>query len=182
MKPTEMTTIARPYAIAAFEFALDKNAFAAWETMLDAAALLTQDQAVQQLLSSPNITSQQLESLYGDVLAKLLNTEMTNFIRLLAQNDRLSALPAIADLFKSYRAEQEKKLNVQVISAAKLDNQYQQKLVEALTKRLQRQVNLECEIDPTLLGGAVIVAGDTVIDGSVRGKLDRMVKFISESL
>jgi len=178
----KMTTIARPYAVAAFEFARDKEALPAWESMLNAASLVTQDRAVQQLLTSPKVTSQQLANLYGDVLAKWLNSEMTNFIRLLADYDRLAVLPDIAGLFESYRAEQEKKLNIQVVSAVQLNDKYQQKLIDALTRRLQRQVMLECEIDPTLLGGAVITAGDIVIDGSVRGKLDRMVKFISESL
>lgn len=182
MTTTNMTTIARPYALAAFEFAVDKNALSAWETMLDAASLLTQDASVQQLLTSPKVTSQQLANLYSDVLAKRLNIEMTNFIQLLAEYDRLSVLPDIAELFKSYRAEQEKKLNVQVTSAVPLNDSYQQKLIDTLTKRLRRQVTLQCEIDPNLLGGAIITAGDTVIDGSVRGKLDRMVKFISESL
>ncbi len=182
MTLTNMTTVARPYAIAAFEFAVDKNTLSAWETMLDAASLLTQDSSMQQLLTSPNVTSQQLATLYCDILANRLNSEMTNFIQLLAEYNRLSFLPDIAELFKSYRAEQEKKLCVQVTSAVLLNDSYQQKLIETLTKRLHRQVELECEVDPHLLGGAIITAGDTVIDGSVRGKLDRMVKFISESL
>ncbi len=182
MTQTKMTTIARPYAVAAFEFALDKNALPAWETMLDAASLVTQDASLQQLLTSPAVTSRQLASLYCDVLQKWLNTEMTHFIQLLAEYKRLSVLPDIAQLFKSFRAEQEKKLNVQVTSAVQLSDGYQKKLIDALTQRLHRQVMLECEVDPRLLGGAVITAGDIVIDGSVRGKLDRMIKFISESL
>src|SRR5437899_4409781 len=114
MTLTNMTTIARPYAVAAFGFAVDKNALSAWETMLDAASLLTQDPSVQQLLMSPNVTSQQLANLYSDVLTKRLNVEMANFIQLLAEYDRLSFLPGIAELFRLYRAEQEKKLSVQV--------------------------------------------------------------------
>ena len=182
MKLTKMITIARPYALAAYEFAVSKGALSAWGAMLDTAALLTQDQAVQRLLDSPEVTSQQLVSLYCDVLDKYLNAEMINFIKLLAEYGRLSVLPDIAEQFKLYRAEQEKKLNVQVTSAVQLSESYQQKLIDTLTRRLGCQVTLECEIDPELLGGAIITAGDTVMDGSVRGKLDRMVKFISESL
>jgi len=182
MTQTNMTTIARPYAVAAFEFALNKNALPAWEAMLETASLLSQDPSVQKLLTSPNVTSSQWVSLYCDVLGKQLDAEMKNFIQLLAEYDRLSVLPDIAAQFKSYRAEQEKKLNVLVSSAIPLSESYQQKLIDVLTKRLHRQVMLECEVDPKLLGGAIITAGDTVIDGSVRGKLDRMVKFISESL
>lgn len=182
MTLTKMTTLARPYALAAFEFALHQNALPAWEAMLDAASLLTEDHSVQHLLTSPLVTSQQLADLYGDVLASVLNKEMKNFIQLLAEYDRLSIFPDITELFKAYCREQEKKLNVQVTSAIPLSDSYQQNLVAILTKRLHRQVMLECKVDPNVLGGAIITAGDTVIDGSVRGKLDRMVKFISESL
>lgn len=182
MKLTKMTTIARPYAIAAFEFAVNKNALTAWEAMLDAASLLTQDESVQRLLVSPHVTPRECVHLYCDVLGKMLDAEMTHFIQLLAEYERLSVLPDIAELFKSYRSEREKKMDVQVLSAVPLSEGYQQKLTESLTRRLQRQVVLECEVDPRLLGGAIITAGDTVIDGSVLGKLDRMAKFILESL
>ncbi len=178
MKSTQLTTIARPYAIAAFEFARDKNALPAWESMLEAASLLTQDASLQQLLTDPRVTSQQLAGLYEDVLASVLNPDIKNFIRLLADYGRLAVLPDIAELFKAYRAEQEKKLNVQVTSAVQLSDDYRQKLVKGLTKRLNREIMLECEIDPALLGGAIVTAGDVVIDGSIRGKLDRMAKFI----
>ncbi|HSW69938.1 MAG TPA: F0F1 ATP synthase subunit delta [Gammaproteobacteria bacterium] len=182
MTTLKMTNIARPYALAAFEFALDKEALSSWQAMLDAAAVLTQDFSVQKMLMSPDITTEQLINLYCDILAQWLSAPMTNFIRLLASNDRLEAIPDIAELFKSYCALQEKKLNVQITSAVPLNDKYQQQLIHILNERLHRQVTLECEIDPALIGGAIIVAGDTVIDGSVRGKLDRMMKFISESL
>ncbi len=175
----KMTTIARPYAIAAFEYASAVNAIPFWEEALQAGSLISQDAAVQQLLTNPKVSQKQILDLYCDVLAKVLNTETTNFIHLLAQNHRLSALPEIAELFKAYRAASEKTLKVNVTSAVALDKTYQQKLVAALIKRLDRQVSLECSLDANLLGGAIIRAGDTVIDGSVRGKLNRMIEFIS---
>ncbi len=178
----KMTTLARPYALAAFEIALKNQTLDAWQSFLDAASLMTQDSSIQQLLSSPKVTTEQLFTFYGDVLGKLLNPEMTNFIHLLAEYERLAVLPDIAILFKAYCAEQEKKLHVQVTSAMPLTETYKKQLIDALTKRLQRNVILDCQLDPDLLGGAVITAGDSVIDGSVRGKLDRMTKFISESL
>lgn len=179
MMTGKMTTVARPYAVAAFEYALAKNALPAWEAMLEAGALVTQDSAAQQLLSNPVMTSEQLASLYCDVLARFLDAEKTNFIHILAENHRLAVLPGIAELFKLYRAEQEKTVAVEVTSAVELDQQYQQKLAEALTRRLQRKVTLHCHVDESVLGGAIISAGDTVIDGSVRGKLNRLVEFIS---
>ncbi len=179
MKTGKMTTIARPYAIAAFEYASAHNAIPEWEAALNAGAVLSDDVSVQRLLTNPKVSLTQIGELYSDVLGKMLNTEITNFFHLLTQNHRLSALPEIAELFKAYRAAQEKTLNVTVTSAVALDNSYKHKLIEALTKRLQRKVTLECSLDANLLGGAVITAGDTVFDGSVRGKLNRLIEFIS---
>ncbi|MDR3478134.1 MAG: F0F1 ATP synthase subunit delta [Gammaproteobacteria bacterium] len=178
MNSGKMTTIARPYVAAAFEYALAKKALPAWEAMLLAAANLTIDPRVTVLLASPGVTTDQLGDFYCDILASYLDAEMTNFIRLLAENNRLSVLPDIAALFKEARAAQEKTMIVEVQSAAPLEEAYKQKLVTALTKRLQRQVELQCEIDPALLGGVLIRAGDTVIDGSIRGKLNRLNEFI----
>ncbi len=182
MMTGKMTSLARPYAIAAFEFASDKKAISAWEIFLDAAALVSNDAAVQGLLRNPRVTSAQIIDLYCRVLAQYMNQEMTNFIHLLTQNHRLNTLPGIAELFRAYRLEQEKTLTVKVVSAIDLDQKYQQKLIAALTKRLQRQISLECRTDPKLLGGAVITAGDTVIDGSVQSKLNRMLEFISGTI
>ena len=170
----DMTTLARPYATAAFEYALQDNALPAWDGMLSSAALVAEDTGVLDLLSSPKVTKQKIADFFCGVLSKVLDTEKRNFIRLLAANNRLSILPDIAKLFAMYRAEEEKKLTVQVISAITLDEAYQQKLAAALTKKLQLQISLQCTIDPTLLGGIIVKAGDKVIDGSIRGKLNRL--------
>lgn len=179
MMTGKMTTIARPYAHAAFEYALAKKTLPAWEAMLSSAALVTENPQVQRLLSNPSISIGQITSFYCDVLASMLDEEQKNFLHLLADNGRLAALPDIAALFKTYRAEQEKTLTVQVTSAVDLDQSYKQKLADALTRRLQRKVTLQCDIDADLLGGAIVTAGDTVIDGSVRGKLNRLVESLS---
>lgn len=179
MMTGKLITIARPYAMAAFEYAVTKQEVPAWENMLAAAALVTQDTRVQQLLASPAISEAERVNFYSAVLAQVLNPEQTNFLHLLGEYNRLLALPDIAELFKFYRALQEKKLTVRVTSATALDETYQRRLVEALTKRLARHVSLECVIDENLLGGAIISAGDMVIDGSIRSKLNRMIEFIS---
>jgi F-type H+-transporting ATPase subunit delta len=169
-----MTTLARPYAVAAFETALDKDALASWAGMLNNAAQVIQDNQVVHLLGNPLITAKQLIDLICDVLNPILDTEKKNFLSILAENKRLPLLPDIAALFTMYCAEHEKSINVDVISAVRLDAVYQQKLVQSLTKRLQRNVSLNCTVDPELLGGVLVRAGDTVIDGSVRGKLNRL--------
>jgi F-type H+-transporting ATPase subunit delta len=178
MDSGKLTTIARPYAAAAFEYALAGKALSQWENFLTAAASITTNDAVIQLLASPDTTEKTLSDLYCGVLAKELTVEQKNFILLLAENGRLPAMPAISALFAEARAEHEKTLKVEVTSAAALTEDYQQKLVTALTKRLQRQVELQCSVDPSLLGGVLIRAGDTVIDGSIRGKLTRLNEFL----
>jgi F-type H+-transporting ATPase subunit delta len=179
MKNTgKMTTIARPYVAAAFEYALARKDILVWEKLLQAAAELTQQESIQQILSSPDVTRKQLGDLFCEILASHLDAGKTNFIQLLAENNRLSALPDIYELFKAKRSAHEKTVNVQIISAIALDDDYQKRMTEALTKRLNRKVKLQCEVDPELLGGAVIHAGDLVIDGSIRGKLVRLNNFI----
>lgn len=172
----KLTAIARPYALAAFESALEKSDLAAWEIMLRDAALIANNPAVSELFSRPEITREQLRDLFCEVLASILDTEKKNFLWLLADKGRLPALADIAELFADYRAEHEKSMTVKVVSAVTLDEHYKNKLMNALTKRLQRKVSLQCDVDPALLAGAVIYAGDTVIDGSVRGKLNRLIE------
>jgi F-type H+-transporting ATPase subunit delta len=225
-----MTTIARPYAMAAFEYALEKDALTAWEEMLNSAALIVKNDQIVPLLDHPHMTSQQWTELFYDVLASILETEKKpsgldrekkisvldrgkkpsvleaekkipaldieekasvlgtekkapvldrekkNFLRLLAEHKRTPILPAVASLFAYYRAEHEKSIEVDVISATALDTLYQQTLMQRLTQRLKRQVSLQCSLDPSLLGGIIVRAGDTVIDGSVRGKLNRLLE------
>jgi F-type H+-transporting ATPase subunit delta len=172
------TTIARPYVAAAFEFALEKKDLSAWETMLQAAGDLATDASIRKLLQNPKVTSEQLADLFCEALKPFLDTNKTNFIRLLAENHRLAMLPEITELFKAARADNEKTLVAQVSSATKLSKSYQEKLAKALTKRLQRTVELQFEINPDLVGGAIVRAGDLVIDGSVSGKLTRLKDFI----
>lgn len=159
MKIANMTTVARPYAIAAFEYALAANALPAWEAMLNAAAYVAEDPAVGRLLTNPQMTAKKLGELFCDVLASMLDTEKTNFIQLVAMNQRLAAIPAMAELFKTYREAQEKMLTVEVTSAVALAEPFKRKLSEALAKRLSRQITLTCEVNTDLLGGAIIRAG-----------------------
>lgn len=178
MDSGKLTTIARPYAAAAFEYALANKSLTQWERLLQSAATMTQDKALTKLLGSPDITPNKLADLYCSVLSKDLTQQQKNFILLLAENGRLQAIPAIALLFAEARAVHEKSILVEVTSATVLSADYQKKLVTALTKRLQRQVELQCSVDPSLLGGVIIRAGDTVIDGSIRGKLTRLNEFL----
>ena len=179
MMTGNMTTVARPYAIGAFEYALATQSLPAWEKLLHMAALLTEDRDMSQLLMNPHVLVADHVELYCDLLKILLDKDKKNFIYLLAEKKRLGILPGIYALFKRYQAEYEKTLEVEVISAVSLDTEYQNKLKSALTERLKKQIALRCTIDTNLLGGVMIKAGDTVIDGSIRGQLNRMNEFIS---
>ncbi|MDA8561747.1 F0F1 ATP synthase subunit delta [Gammaproteobacteria bacterium] len=172
----ELETIARPYSKAVFELAIKDNALLDWEDMLRNAADLSKLDDVNFLLSNPEISSDQLADLFIECSGKSSDVEKTNFIKLLAMNNRLSVLPQILILFISYRLNYEKSINVKIVSAFDVSDSYKEKFILKLNSRLQKNVSLECEVDPLLLGGAIISAGDMVIDGSVRGKLNRLLE------
>lgn len=176
MNTEKLATIARPYALAAFEYALDKKELSDWEAFLNKAAAVMQTKEVQFLLQNPEVRQQEIGTLFCDILGSQLDDEKKNFILLLAEYRRLDVLPEIVELFTNYRAQFDKTISVQLISAIKLDAATEQKYIDALTKRLKRKVTLQTELDETLLGGALIRAGDMVIDGSVRGKLNRLLE------
>lgn len=178
MTTENYTSIARPYAMAAFEYALAKKALPAWEELLQTAAIVAEDPLMVRIMASPEVSTVQLADLFCDVLKSELDDEKKNFIRLLSEHKRFAVLPEITQQFKQHRAEYEKKATVSVTSAVALDAEQKAKLVQTLTKRLQLEVALNCTVDSDLLGGAVIRVGDRVIDGSVRGKLHRMIEFI----
>jgi F-type H+-transporting ATPase subunit delta len=170
---SELTTIARPYAKAAFELAVEKGNVEAWNEMLFFAGQVASDEQVKALLASIPTAAAQADVLIK-VCAEQLNEQGQNLIKLMAENARLAAIPAVAQIFAELKAEFDKEIDVNVVSATELAAEQQDKLVAALEKRFARKVKLNCSIDETVVGGLVIKAGDTVIDGSVRGKLDRL--------
>lgn len=173
---SDSTTIARPYAKAIFEFALGEKKLAEWSVYLQTLAQTVLLPQVSEFISNPaSSTEQQIELMQAVSSLKGKDSEsLNNLISLLATNKRLELLPEIKGLYEAHRAEQEKTLEVYVSSFSELSAAQQKQLIESLSKRLQRKVSLEISIDPSLLGGAVIRAGDLVIDGSVRGKLNTL--------
>ena len=171
-------SIARPYAKALFEHAVAGQQLAAWSMWLQALGQLMEHPALHVLLRNPAVSrDQQAEvviAIAHDLACEPMVPALDNLIRLLAANKRLYALPAIATQFDALRAEQEKTLTVCVCSFSPLTTLQEQRLVDSLSQRLQRQVTLQQTVDPSLLGGAVIRANDLVIDGSVRGQLIKL--------
>lgn len=173
---SDSTTIARPYAKAIFEYALAEKKLAEWSVHLIALAQAALTPEAEQFIENPASTVEQhIELLQGVIKAGANKNEaISNLVSLLATNKRLMLLPEICALYEALRAEQEKTLDVEVSSFSDLSKTQQERLIESLSKRLQRNVSLKISIDPSLLGGAVIRAGDLVIDGSVRGKLNKL--------
>ncbi|PJD93388.1 MAG: F0F1 ATP synthase subunit delta [Legionella sp.] len=173
---SDSTTLARPYAKAIFEHALSENKLGQWSDYLLTLAQAVLDSQASSFIANPASTAeQQIELLHAVCqLSKTETTPLSHLIQLLATNKRLPLLPEIKALYEVHRAEQEKTLSVEVISYSAMSQAQQEKLIAALSKRLQRNVSLNISIDPSLLGGAVVRAGDLVIDGSVRGKLNKL--------
>lgn len=167
-------TIARPYAKAAFQYAEAQNALAHWSQSLAVAALITEDAQMASLLNNPLLDPEQILDVYFDIAKESFSQHEKNFLSLLAQNKRLQVLPEILLIFNTLRAEKERTVDVEVLSVTPLSEPQMQRLSVSLKDRLQRDVSLHCVVDEQLIGGAIIRAGDFVIDGSVRGKLNRM--------
>jgi F-type H+-transporting ATPase subunit delta len=167
-------TTARPYARAAFEEAQQHQQLGPWSESLQSAASVVRDPRVQGLLGNPHVTPEQLAQLVGGIAGPQLGEHGMNFVRTLAQNGRLAYLPEISALFDSFKDQAEGVADVTVTSAAQLDPAHQQRIASALEQRLKRKVRLHCQIDADLIGGAIVRAGDLVIDGSLRSRLQRI--------
>jgi len=170
----ERITIARPYAKAAFARARGAGQLEAWSHALAVAAFTAGDTRVKALFGNPHVTPEQLAAFFAEIGGASYDDGMRNFIATLAANRRLGFLPEIADAFEQLRAEHERKVDVTVTSAVALSDTQRDKLVAALARRLSREVRLHCELNPALVGGAVLKADDLVIDGSVSGALAQL--------
>jgi F-type H+-transporting ATPase subunit delta len=182
----ETITIARPYARAAFELAQsEKGALNQWSEMLQVASLVTEDEAMRHLLANPKLSTTQKSDVVIDLCHDLYGAEkfaetFHNFIRLLADNHRLTMLPEIAAIFEKLRAEAQRTVQAQLITAFPVDDSQRDKVAKRLKERLKREVILECTVDESLIGGAIIRAGDLVIDGSAQGQLTRLAAVLRQ--
>jgi F-type H+-transporting ATPase subunit delta len=170
----EKTTIARPYAKAAFQEAKAAKRLAQWSETLRAAGTAVRDPRVHELLGSPTVSGEDLAQFVMGVTGPALDEHGQNFFRTLAENHRLGFLPEISTLFDEFKDDEESVVDVTVTSAAPIDTAQQQALCKALERKLKRTVRLHCATDSTLIGGAVLRAGDTVIDGSLLSRLKRI--------
>ncbi len=172
----ELSTIARPYAKAAFEYARDNKALAQWSEQLSAVAAVTLDSGMAVVLRNPSLTAGQQAQTLADVCGDAMGAEVRNFVAILADNKRLTLLPEIYTLFEQHKANQEKSVDVEVVSAFDMADETIGKLAAVLGKKLEREVKVSTSTDKDLLGGVLIRAGDLVIDGSVRGRLNKLAE------
>lgn len=176
----DLSTLARPYAKAVFELAREGGQFAAWSEALKAIAQLVADPTIATLAGHPSLTRAQLSGALDQALRGKLSPEALSLVRLLVENGRLQTAPALAQQYEALRAEAESRVEVQITSAVAVDKQQQDQLAAAVRKRLARDVAIGWNTDPALIAGAVIRAGDLVIDGSVRGELERLQTALSK--
>ncbi|MBY7733024.1 MULTISPECIES: F0F1 ATP synthase subunit delta [Vibrio] len=170
---SDLTTIARPYAKAAFDFAVDKGELDQWGQMLTFAAEVAQNDDVHNLLSS-SMTAEKLAEVFIVICGEQFDEFGQNLIKVMAENGRLMAFPDVCKQFLLLKQEHEKEIDVEVTSAVELSEEQRSSIISKLELRLARKVQLNCSIDETLLSGVIIRAGDLVIDNSARSRLDRL--------
>lgn len=170
----ERTTVARPYADAAFEIAREGNALPRWGEMLKFAEAIATDGQMIDALLSPKLDAGDKTSLFLSIAGDRLTEEMRSFVRVLIEADRVELLPEIRVLFESLRNEAEGVAKAMIETALPLSDAQLADITDALSKRFGKRIEASTSINPALIGGARIAVGDTVIDGSVRGKLEAM--------
>ena len=170
---SDLTTIARPYAKAAFDFAVEKNALDQWGQMLSFAAEVAKNEQIHELLTG-SMSADKLAEVFVAVCGEQVDVHGQNLLKVMAENGRLTALPDVCEQFLALKKEREKEIDVDVISASELSEEQCASISSKLEQRLERKVKLNCSIDEALLGGVIIRAGDLVIDDSARGRLNRL--------
>ena len=176
----ELTTVARPYAQAVFERASEANDRQNWSNMLGLAAAVAQDETMRAVIANAKYTKEQVAGMFVEVCGDKLNQEGKNLVQLLAENKRLSLLPEIFAVFEVFKAEAESTIEAEMISAYPVSDAQKDKIAASLKQRIGRDVTLKCSTDESLIGGAIIRAGDMVIDGSVRGKLTKLATTMNQ--
>ncbi len=170
----ENVTVARPYAEAVFKLAREKNALEKWSQMLAFLEVVVQEQQVQSIIGNPNFSVAKIESLLLGICGEKIDGMGRNLVQVLTRNDRLLLLPAIRMLFEQRKAEQEGVLEAKISSAFPMSDELVQQLVGGVEGKYKRRVVAQVSVDPELIGGVKITAGDEVLDATVRGKLETM--------
>jgi len=170
----EKSTIARPYAEAVFQLADANVQLKEWSAILQTIALIATDADMQRIIGNTSVNKAQLAQLIIDIAGDVMTDSGHNLVRLLAENRRLDVVAEITAQFEVLKAEAEKTVEAEMVCARKVSAKQQSMIATKLKARLGREVSLKCTVDESLMGGAIIKAGDMVIDGSVRGQLNKL--------
>ncbi len=173
----DFDSAARPYARAVFELASEEGKLQQWQDSLLVAAAVAVDDNMQAVFDQPSMLAEQKAELFLSVMASAGNTpdaHFTNLVKLLAEKGRLGALPTIALTYEELKQQAEGQVEVQVVSAQPLTDEQRQKIADSLTKKLGKEVSISAEVDESLIAGAIISAGDMVIDGSAKGRMEKL--------
>ncbi len=171
-------TLARPYAKAIFNHAKSANKVQQWSQWLEYLEVLTTDAEMDAFIRSPKSSKRMVADLLVDIASDRIDDEAKNLIELLAMNKRLAIVPDIRALFEQYRADDEGSVNVQVTVAYSLEDNERNTIISALQVALDKKIQIEAIVDPSIIGGIVVRAGDQTIDGSVLGNLKRLEKLL----
>ena len=174
----EQITVARPYAEAAFGFAREHNALPVWSEMLRVAAAVAEDPQMRAALDNPRLSAGDKEALFLSICGERLDAEGRNFVRVLIGAERIELLPEIRALFEALKDADEGVARASIASAFALSDQELGELRSALERRFRRKIEASVSVDPSLIGGAKIVVGDTVIDASVKAELEAMANHL----
>jgi F-type H+-transporting ATPase subunit delta len=170
----ELATIARPYAEAVFKLATEQNALPVWGEMLKFAGAVMSDPAMQAAIDNPKLGADQKAALFLSVCGDKLNVTGRNFIKVLVEAHRIVVLPQIEAMFAQLKNAAEGVAEAQIVSAIALTDAQVSELKVVLEKRFGKKIEAFVSVDPSLIGGARIVVGDQVVDGSIAGKLQAM--------
>lgn len=168
------TTLARPYARAAFDLAAKAGTVDHWSEALGLAANVAADPEAAALIGNPRVDGDRLLSLFGDVLGERMDKAVRGFLNVLMHYRRLPLLPEVAVQFEALRRASEDRVRVRVTSAVEMDEEQREKLAARLKQRFGSEIDMETEVDADLIGGVIVRAGDKVIDASVRGRLQQL--------
>lgn len=175
---SELSTVARPYARAVFDLASQEENYDQWSDALAMLASVVENEAIKGLVDDPFADKSRLSGLISAVCGDYLEEPGRNLVTILAENGRLNAAGEIASRYEALRAEAESVVEAHVESALPLDEPQLEKLAASLEKHFGKKVKLSSSVNEDLMGGVLIRAGDTVIDGSVRTKLEKLASTI----
>ncbi|WP_020158726.1 MULTISPECIES: F0F1 ATP synthase subunit delta [Methylobacter] len=173
---SELATLARPYAAAVFKRAKETGTTAKWSQSLAFMSAVLSDEEISVVVDNPKVSKERLSALMLDICQGQVDEENANFLKLLVQNNRLTLLPYITEIFETYKADDEGYIDVEVTTAYAFSKEEKQTFASKLEKTLSKKVHMNVTVDKSLIGGVLVRAGDRVIDGSIKGQLQQLAK------